>query len=200
MTAIDFLRHGATEAGDALVGRTDPPLSEAGRASVAGWSAGRRWSAVIASPLRRARETAEIAAAGSGRAVEIEPAWREIDFGDWDGKPRAALAADPRLVPFYADPENNPAPNGESLGEVRRRVEKALRILAARGPGPVIVVAHGGTIRVALSILLALPVERLWAIRIACGTLVRVRMDDDPEHGLWGEIVEILQPVRQPCP
>lgn len=200
MRVVDFLRHGETDARDALLGRTDPSLSAAGRDSIARLVAGRTWSAIVASPLVRASETAKVAAASSGQTVEIDPAWREIDFGDWDGRSRDALAADTRFAAFHASPDLNPPPNGERMDEVRARIAAALERLAARTSGPVLVVAHGGSIRMALSVLLALPLERLWAIRIACATRIRVEMGADPAHGLWGEIVEIAQPAESVRP
>jgi alpha-ribazole phosphatase len=195
MTAIDFLRHGETEAAGVLLGRTDAPLSAAGRDAVARQVAGRRWAAVVASPLERAQATAAVIAAASGQSVEVDPAWREIDFGDWDGRSRRDLAQDPRLAAFYSDPDANPPPAGEPMHAVRARITEALGRLAAR-EGPLLVVTHGGAIRVALSVLLAIPLERLWAVRIACATRVSVEMGVDARHGLWGEIVEIAQPAQ----
>lgn len=194
MTSVDFLRHGETAFANDLLGRSDPPFSGAGCKAVTRQLAGRTWAAVVASPLARARETAEIATHWSAQDVEVDPDWREMDFGDWEGRSRADLAADDRFAAFYADPEANPPPNGENASAVRARVDAALRRLAARRDDPVLVVAHGGTIRMALSILVGLPLERLWAVRIACATRVRVEMGTHPEHGLWGEIVEIAQP------
>jgi alpha-ribazole phosphatase len=192
MTAVDFLRHGETETPEALLGRMDAPLSPAGRAAVARQARGRAWAAIVASPLGRTRASAEIAA--GGQKIETDADWREIDFGDWDGRPRREIAGDVRLGAFYADPDVNPPPNGEAMGAVRQRVTAALERLAAQGDGPVLVVAHGGSIRMALSVLLAIPLERLWAIRIACATLIRVELGADPAQGLWGEIVEMVQP------
>ncbi len=193
MTVVDFLRHGETDLPEALLGRTDPPLSAAGRAGAARQLAGRRWAAIVASPLERARTTAEIAVKGTHQAVEIDADWREIDFGDWDGRPRRDLADDTRLAAFFANPELNPPPNGETMQAVRARVTSALERIAEQGDGPVLVVAHGGSIRMALSVLLGISLERLWAIRIACATRIRVEMGIDPAHGLWGQITEIAQ-------
>lgn len=197
MTAIDFLRHGETGAVDALHGRTDLPLSETGRAAVRRQVGGQAWAAIVTSPLMRARETAAILAAASGLSPEVDDAWREIDFGEWDGKPRRDLASDPRLAAFYADPDNHSPPGGEPMGDVRARISTALRHLSARQDGPIAVVTHGGAIRMALSILLAIPLAQLWAIRIACATRIRVEMGCHSEHGLWGEIVEIIQPPAE---
>ncbi|MGE0022255.1 MAG: histidine phosphatase family protein [Hyphomicrobium sp.] len=193
MTRVGFLRHGETEAGDALIGRTDPHLTQKGRETVARQLGGRRWPVVIASPLMRARETAEIAARASAATIEIDPAWREIDFGDWDGLGRDALAGDARLAAFYADPTANPPPGGETMADVHMRVAAALDRLAQR-EGPILVAAHGGSIRMALSILLGLPLAKLWFIRIRQGTRVGVEIGRDATHGLWGELIEIAQP------
>lgn len=195
MTCVDFLRHGETDAPDALLGRTDAPLAPTAKAYITRQIEGRSWRAIVASPLRRAQATAEIAA--NGQAIEMEPDWREIDFGDWDGQPRRELVKDARLAAFYASPDANPPPNGETMQAVRARVSSALDRLAAREEDPVLVVAHGGTIRMALAVLLGIPLERLWAIRIACATLIRVEMGADPAHGLWGEITEIVQPPAE---
>jgi len=193
MIRVDFMRHGDADAGDALLGRSDPPLSDAGRTAATRQLAGLSWLLVVSSPLRRARETAEIATHWSGETVELDPAWREMDFGDWEGAARSALGKE-RLAAFYANPDAAPPPNGEPLAAVRARVTDALERLAARGSDPVLVVAHGGTIRVALSVLIGLPFERLWAIRIACATRIGIMMGSHPGHGLWGEIIEIAQP------
>ncbi|WP_244534556.1 histidine phosphatase family protein [Hyphomicrobium sp. CS1GBMeth3] len=192
MTAVDFLRHGETDAGGVMLGRTDLPLSDMGRAAVERQIAQRRWVTIVSSPLARARETAAVAAV-SGQVVEIDPAWREIDFGDWDGQRRDSLAQDPLFAAFYANPDEQAPPNGEPMREVRARITEALDRLAKRD-GPVLVVTHGGAIRMALSVLLAIPLERVWAIRIACATRIRVELGAHPSHGLWGEIVEIVQP------
>jgi alpha-ribazole phosphatase len=195
MTRVDFIRHGATDLGDVLLGRSDPPLSDAGREAVEQQLAGRSWSAIVASPLSRAKQSADIAADACGLEPEIDPAWREIDFGDWDGHPRSALASSARFNAFRADPDANPPPNGEPMENVRARVEGALTRLAGRGDGPILVVAHGGSIRMALSVLLALPLDRLWSLRIDAATRITVEMGMDPQHGLWGEIIEIVQPA-----
>lgn len=200
MTRVDFLRHGETESGNALLGRTDPTLSAAGREAVACQLANRRWPAIITSPLMRARETAEMAARESGAMIEVDPAWREIDFGDWDGQKHADIASDERLAAFYANADANPPPNGESMEQVRTRIRGALERLAAHTVDPVLVVGHGGSLRVALAVLLGLPFDRLWAIRIAYATRVSVEMGVDPQHGLWGEIIEIAQPPGEAVP
>lgn len=197
VTAVDFLRHGRTEAEGRLLGRTDASLTDAGRRAVAAQVAGRTWDNIVSSPLRRAQETATLAGLSAATPIAIDPAWREIDFGGWDGRPLADLANDPRFTSFQADPDANPPPNGETFSDVRLRVEKALRALAQDEQKRVLVVAHGGTIRTALSVLLAIPLQRLWAIRLSHATRISLRMGWTDAHGLWGELVEIVQPPEE---
>jgi alpha-ribazole phosphatase len=196
MILVDFLRHGSTDASGRLLGRTDAPLSAEGRRAVEGQVAGRSWQVIVTSPLVRAQESAAIAATASSASIEIAPDWREIDFGDWDGAPLAELARDPRFTTFQVDAEANSPPNGEPMSAVRERVARALDHIAAQDRSRVLVVAHGGTIRAALSILLAIPFERLWAFRISCATRITVQMGSSAAHGLWGEVIEIAQPVE----
>ena len=196
-TTIDFLRHGRTEADGVLLGRTDAPLTAAGRKAVIAQVDGRAWDAIIASPLGRAQETAALAGRSANTPVTTDPAWREIDFGDWDGQLLADLANDARFASFQADPEAHAPPNGEPFTDVRARVEAALCAQAQGAQNRVLIVAHGGTIRTALSVLLAIPMQRLWAVRLSHATRISVRLGWTDAHGLWGELIEIVQPPEE---
>ena len=86
---IVVVRHGETEWSIARrhTGRTDLPLTDAGRhraAALAGELTGRSFALVLVSPLRRARETCELA--GFGDRAEICDDLREWDYGDYEGK------------------------------------------------------------------------------------------------------------------
>ena len=94
---LTLVRHGRTEANAAnlLQGRVDNDLDHVGRAQAAALGpALARIAAVdriVASPLVRARRTAEaIATHLSIAEVEIDERWIELDYGDWDGKPMSA--------------------------------------------------------------------------------------------------------------
>ncbi|MFA5949573.1 MAG: histidine phosphatase family protein [Hyphomicrobium sp.] len=197
MPVVDFLRHGETVTPGALLGRTDAPLSPAGWKQIERQTTGRDWGAVVSSPLMRARAAAAVVARSRGLVLEVDPRWSEIDFGDWDGKERAALGGDAAtaalLAAFYRDPTTLAAPNGERYQQVADRVGAALEALATREE-TILVIAHGGTIRTALSLALDMPLAKLWGLRIDCGTRVRLTLGQSPQHGLWGEITEIAQP------
>lgn len=197
MPVIDFLRHGATEHPDHLAGRTDVALSEEGWRQFERQTSKGVWATVIASPLRRARDAAERLGKERGIGVEIDPDWCEIDLGDWDGKPLKELRADSAtaalLAKFYLDPTTAEPPNGESFAALSARVARALGRLADI-ERDTLVVAHAGSIRTALSLATSIPMSALWAIRIEPATRVRVGIGRHPQHGVWGEIIEVEQP------
>lgn len=128
-------------------GRADPPLSDLGRrqaqAAVAAVAAeGVR--VVWCSPLRRARETAEIIGAGLSVEVVVHPGLVERAAGEWTGLTRAEIEA---RWPGHLDRGLRPA-GYEPDEEVVRRAEGVLGALAeAVGTGTGLVVTHGGLIR-----------------------------------------------------
>ncbi|WP_271985461.1 histidine phosphatase family protein [Pseudoclavibacter terrae] len=148
MTALLLVRHGSTPwtAERRLQGRTDIDLDEKGRADALALRAAiDAWApaTVVTSPLLRARSTA---AALSDLEQVVDERWAEATLGEWEGRLPAEIGPDyaewraGRLVP----------PGGEPSPVLRARVEGAVND-AARRPGPVLVVTHGGTIRAVLA-------------------------------------------------
>lgn len=139
-----FLRHGQTDynARGLSQGATDIPLNETGRAqarAAAPLLAGRGIAGIVASPMRRACETAEIINETLGLPLAFEPDLREVVFGGMEGKP---------LQPWFGDwLDGRATPDGaESFAEITLRAADALRrVLAA--PGPLLVVSHGAFFR-----------------------------------------------------
>ena len=175
-TRIFLVRHGAAEGADGIaVGQVDLPLSAAGadtiRRLAATWP-GDPPDLLVASDLARAGASAAILAELWGLGVEIDPRLREMDFGDWDGRPwREVRAADQEFFRRWMGSWwCLPAPGGESVGDVARRAESWLVEVLDRNPGrSVVAVAHGGTIRTALAHVLDLPLERVFHLRLDHG-------------------------------
>jgi broad specificity phosphatase PhoE len=149
-------RHGATQDNTQglILGHRDPPLSEAGReqAQILGrraLEAGVR--AIWTSPLLRARQTATLVGVTLGIEPRVQRQLIESYRGSWEGRPVREIAAQcPELhAGFEAAAPDFRFPGGESLAEQVRRTREALNLIAGQ-PGPVIVVAHAGTIRAAL--------------------------------------------------
>lgn len=147
------LRHAPTawNAAGRLQGRSDQPLSEAGRALARGWRLP-DWAAawpVLASPLRRTRETAE----AMGLTPRAEPALLEMDWGAWEGRTLADLAAElgPALAANEARGLDFRPAGGESPRAVMARLEPWLAARGAEGRD-LVAVSHKGVLRALLAL------------------------------------------------
>lgn len=149
MTRILLVRHGQStwNADGRWQGRADPPLSDLGQrqAAVAAETvASAGITSVWSSPLRRARETAAIVAAQLGLAVQADDRLMERDAGEWQGKTRTEIEAG---WPGFLDNGHRPA-GFESDDVLHERALAVVHEIAAAAAEPVIVVSHGGLIRV----------------------------------------------------
>ena len=159
---ITFLRH-AESTGNAenlLQGQMDLPLTEKGRAQARALA--QRWQAegvtfdqAIASPLVRARETAEIVLAALPAPLEFDPLWMERNNGKFAG-----LSADEVRAAHKKEDFTNPyqavAETGESDWEVYLRGGQALLSLIRRPPGKYLIVSHGGILNMTLYAILGI--------------------------------------------
>jgi probable phosphoglycerate mutase len=166
LTTIVLVRHGRTELTEArkISGGDgdDPSLSAAGNSdaekvahalkaigSQGSWQRIAPISAVVTSPMKRARETAEIIAEGFGLQVTDNENLREISFGDWDGlSHEEAQGQDPELWNSWRGSWEVSPPNGESLEVFDQRLQLAREQIVERHSGKtVVVVAHVMPIR-----------------------------------------------------
>ena len=143
---IWLMRHGETEwsRSGAHTGRTDLPLTAAGReraARMAPLLEGAGFALVLTSPLERARETCRLA--GLGDAAQIEPALREWDYGDFEGRTTADIR---RELPGWSLWKDGPR-NGETMAQVAARAD-AVIARAAGAAGNVALFAHGHILRI----------------------------------------------------
>jgi len=163
-TRVYLVRHGATvlSAEDRFAGSTDVELSDEGHTQVDGLGgrlASESIAGVVTSPMQRTLATARAIARHHGLEPVLEPGFREIDHGHWEGLTRtqvverhAAEAAAWDEDPFTFAPEG-----GESGVSVMARALPALRRVVERHPGgTVVVVSHKATIRLVLCALLGI--------------------------------------------
>ena len=138
MTTLFLARHGETVwnrehryAGSSDVELTDHGLVQADE--LAEWAARARLSAIVASPLQRARLTATPAAASTGLELRIDPRLVEIDFGTGEGLTPGELAErmPAEWAAFERHPARQPLPGGESGVEGIARARPALEELVA---------------------------------------------------------------------
>lgn len=90
---------------------------------------------LLASPLRRALETARPASETFGLPVDIASALRETRFGKWEGRLIATLSYTATFQAWIRNPEVFPPPGGERLSDVGRRVQTLVRALGDACPG-----------------------------------------------------------------
>jgi broad specificity phosphatase PhoE len=184
---VFVVRHGETEwtRGRRFTGARDIPLSEDGRRqceAVARALAGSGAAAVYASPLERARSSAEVIAKPHRLGVEVDPAFREMAFGDWEGLTRAEVAA--RFAADHevwrATPERFGRPGAESLAAVAARVTAGLAALrAVHTDACVILVTHAIVVRLLVLSALGLGPERLWTVDAAPAGISELEYRDD---------------------
>lgn len=191
-TVIDLMRHGEPEGGRLFRGSKDDPLSATGWQQMRTVAAEfRPWQAVVSSPLRRCREFAEELATRHGLPVEIDPLFREIGFGNWEGlsAEQVEVRHPGALAEYWRAPEGYTPPGGEPLVRFDARIEAAWDGLLERHRGAhVLLVCHGGVIRACLRQVLGLPLANLWRIDVPYAAPTRVRI-----HGDHGEPVPILE-------
>jgi alpha-ribazole phosphatase len=170
--ALHLLRHGAPETPGLLMGRTDGAPTEAGIAACVARAETLAVERLIASDLRRCRAAGEAIGDATGLPLTIDPRWRELDFGEWDG--RAASRVDREaLGRFRDDPDANPPPGGESWSALVARISAAIADLA---PRPTLVVTHGGAMRAALHILCGFDQRQLWAFDLPYAALLSLNV------------------------
>ena len=194
---ILLVRHGETDwnRDGRYQGRTDIPLSATGRSQVE--SLAQRLAHIpidvaIASPLSRAKSTAQAILATRQIHLELEPALLEISHGDWEGK--LASEIEHTHGPMFAlwrtapSPDTPAGPGAETLSEVERRAWPVIVNLCQRlqPTQTALVVAHDAVNRVLLCRILGMPLTRVWAFRQSAAAL----------NAVSGPSIHELQVVR----
>ena len=187
-----IVRHGQTQANaDGLIlGRADPALTDLGRRQAAALAEALPAPAmVVASPLRRAQETA----AAFGAPVETDERWIELDYGAMDGTP-AASVGDDLWERWRADPDFAP-PGGESLTMLGGRVRQSCEELAVEASErTVVVVTHVSPIKAAVAWALGVGDEVAWKLFVEDAAVCRIRM------GQFGPLLTAFNERHPPLP
>jgi broad specificity phosphatase PhoE len=196
-----LVRHGETEggSGERLIGSGDPALSAVGRDQMhraRAALAGQVVDLVVASPTRRAIESATVLTGGA--PVRLEADFREIHFGRWEGRSLVEIErGDPVLFQHWRDlAPDFEYPGGEVRASFRARVQRGLdRVLASPAMGALLVV-HKGVIR---AIVETLASERPDRDRPALGEAIVLTRSRDG-HWLFGGHSSNPSGVQVPAP
>ena len=186
MARLCVIRHGQSRwnVEGRIQGQLDVPLSARGEAEAEATAVRLRempLAAVYASPLTRARSTAEVVARRHALSVRLVPALTEIDHGDWQGRTLQEVAsADPdRLRLWSSLPGRVRMPGGEGLFDVRQRAAAALTGIAAAHPGETVaVVSHEVVIKVIVAEVVGLDYDHLSRIEIDNAALTVIAYAD----------------------
>ncbi|MGN9790963.1 bifunctional RNase H/acid phosphatase [Streptomyces sp. OZ13] len=180
-----LLRHGETvltpEKRFSGSGGSDPVLSAVGRRqaeAVAAALAGRGTiQAIVSSPLRRCRETADAVAAKLGLGVSIEEGLRETDFAAWEGLTYAEVREryPDDLEAWLASPKAAPTGGGESFATVARRVAATRdKLLAVHQGRTILLVTHVTPVKTLVRLALGAPPESLFRMELSAASLSAV--------------------------
>lgn len=140
------------------------------------------WDRVISSPLSRCAECARDFAHRRSLPLSFEPRLKEMHFGAWEGRSAAELMETDAeaLGRFWADPVHNPPPGGEPLAQFQARALDAWNdIVADRHGRSVLVITHGGVIRVLLCHVRGVPLARWHEFEVEHGQLHGLRVGSD---------------------
>ena len=184
-TTMLLLRHGQTaltvDKRFSGTGGSDPVLTAVGTQQaeeVAQALAGRgEVEAVVSSPLRRARQTADAVAQALGTDVREVADLSECNFGDWDGCTLAEVRErwPDELAAWLTSTSGSP-PGGESFDQVEHRVRRARDQLLVRYPGrTVVVVSHVSPIKTLVRLALGAPRSSVFRMELSPASLTTVQ-------------------------
>ncbi|HEX6650838.1 MAG TPA: histidine phosphatase family protein [Pyrinomonadaceae bacterium] len=183
MTTFFLIRHASCSGlGQMLWGRTPGVyLSETGKLQaqrLADRFRGIKLQAIHSSPLERAVETAESLARSMNLEVHRNPAFDEINYGEWSGKSFQSLSSDECWRRFNSHRSATQIPGGESFLEVQSRIVKELNALSSQAAN-VAIVSHADVIKAAIGYVADTPIDLLHRLEISPCSVSVIAMNDD---------------------
>lgn len=189
---LTFLRH-AESAGNAagqLQGQSNVPLTERGEAQARQlaqqWlEAGVRFERAISSPLRRARQTAEIITSALNVPLEFNELWSERNFGNLEGQPFELLRQADPPIDFYL-PYAAMGGSGESQVDLYQRALRAVQGLLRQPAGRILVVSHGAFLARVMYVILGItPQGHYNSPSFQMGNAAYINLTYTPENRQW---------------
>ncbi|GEP39553.1 bifunctional RNase H/acid phosphatase [Nocardioides psychrotolerans] len=211
-TTLILVRHGVTahtveKRFSGGLASANPPLSDEGREQVratAEWLApiAEKIEVVIASPVRRTRESAEIVAEVLGKALVEEPGFAEMEFGIWDGMTFGEVAkAHPKMLDAWLGSIDAAPEGGESFSIVEERVLAGLqRVLSDHAGETVVVVSHVTPIKTLVSHAVNAPLDSVFRMELSPASVTVVSFfgggadGDEPRTSM--RLYNALPPAR----
>lgn len=180
-TYVDIIRHGEPVGGRVFRGHTDHALTERGVTQFQQRvkRLGHGWQQVLSSPLLRCRQSAAWLAAEQDIPLQIEPLLTEIHFGEWENQSVDSIMAEQDISQLWQDPMNFCAPQGEPTLALQQRVLQAWQKLVSEHQGKrILVVTHGGVIRMLAQHLLELTPNALNKLSLPHAAVISFKVID----------------------
>ncbi|HEX3464386.1 MAG TPA: histidine phosphatase family protein [Candidatus Elarobacter sp.] len=184
------VRHGRTawNADKRFQGHTDVLLDDEGRAqaaALAGLLRDRRIDVAVSSDLGRAVETARIVLGARELPLRLDPDWREMRFGDWEGLTwEQIVAANPHLAEGDMTNVQRYTPGGgETFDDLTVRIGRAVERVTAETPpdGTALVATHAGPLHALLRVLLGDAERTALRVRFLTASITQFRLT----NGVW---------------
>lgn len=196
ITTIDLLRHGECVDGQCYRGSTDVALSNVGlkkmEQHIANYIDDRHeqnppWHNIVTSPLVRCLEFSKKLSNQHNIPLMLEPDFKEMHFGEWEGQSiKSVWVSQSKAVEAWvANPIISPPPSGEAVDIFAKRVMGAFDKVINNHMGEhILLVSHGGVMRVLLVHCLGMPLLELnrFDIPYACISRIQVVTDQGKHY------------------
>jgi len=174
---IVVVRHGETEWSREKrhTGRSDIPLTQEGREQAVALGArlaGLEFATVLVSPLRRARETCELA--GFGDRAEVDPDLIEWDYGEYEGLTRAEIQEERPGWTLFRDG----VIGGETIHDVAIRAQRVITRVQAVD-GDLLLFGHGHQLRILTALWLEYPAVAAQHLQLATASPSTIGYEHD---------------------
>jgi probable phosphoglycerate mutase len=186
-TTILLVRHGQTPTTGRLLPGQAPGLhlSDDGKkqaeAAAARLAKLKRVTAIYASPLERARETAMPIARARNLAVRIERGLMDLDVGKWTGERLDKVSKRPEWATVQRHPSGFRFPDGESFMEMQARMTETLAKLVERHRGGVVVaVSHADPIKAVVAHALGMHLDLFQRLNVSPGSITTIAYSGGP--------------------
>ncbi len=183
MITLYLIRHGETEWNKTgrYQGSTDVELSALGlqqAEKTKDYFQSIPLDGVIASPLQRARITAQGIADTHHLPLELVPALQELCFGDWEGKTFGEIDTlwPGMMDEMYHHPDKLRLPHGESFLDCQKRTMAFIHELLQRGDNKIYaIVSHGAALRTIICAMIDIPLARSWNMGLSNASITTIR-------------------------
>jgi len=200
MLTIYFTRHGQTEwnVQQRMQGWGNGELTELGLSDARNLAVRLHHTPIdkiYASTSKRAYQTAEIIAEGRNIQMIKEDVFREMCFGDWDGKYRDDIIEKypEDFHTFWHEPQNFKRETCETFTDLQNRVKQALQIIINQNSnGTVLVVAHSIFLRMVFATIKNLPISEIFTQKppentsltkvVYDGSTLKIEYESDMSH------------------